>query len=372
MIKVLHLFTTLDSGGVESFLFNYYSHIDRKKIQFDFIVPGKEQGFLEDKMKELGGKVYHVPLLREKPLHQFLSLARIIKKGDYDIVHCHGYKSAIGLILSKIIGCKIRIIHSHMAYVTENSFQKVLRKLVTILVKILATHWFACGEDSAKWLYGEKAYKDGKIEIIFNAIDLKKYQFLSDVREKGRRELDVSNKFVLGNIARLSDQKNQSYLFSILKELILIKPNVMLLLVGNGEDEQKLKQRALELNLTPYVLFLGRRTDISNLLSAMDVFLLPSKYEGLPVSLVEAQASGLQILSSDTVTQEVNVTKNISYLPINEESVLLWKDKVLSLTSEESNRFTINDSMTDGPYDICYQASKLLNRYQEMCVIKEI
>ena len=240
------------------------------------------------------------------------------------------------------------------------------------MVKILATHWFACGEDSAKWLYGETAYKNGKVEIVFNAIDLKKYQFSSDVRKKCRRELDVSNKFVLGNIARLSNQKNQSYLFSILKELILIKPNVMLLLVGNGEDEQRLKQEVLELNLTSYVLFLGRRTDVSDLLSAMDVFLLPSKYEGLPVSLVEAQASGLQILSSDTVTQEVNVTQNISYLPITEESVLLWKDKVLSLTSEESNRFTINDSMTDGPYDICYQASKLLNRYQEMCVIKEI
>ena len=100
MIKVLHLFTTLDSGGVESFLFNYYSHIDRKKIRFDFIVPGEKQGFLEEKMKELGGEVYHVPLKRDKPLQQFISIASLIKKGGYDVVHCHGYKSTIGLVLS--------------------------------------------------------------------------------------------------------------------------------------------------------------------------------------------------------------------------------------------------------------------------------
>lgn len=369
MIKVLHLFTTLNNGGVESFLYNYYSNIDRSKIRFDEIVCGEDIGFMEPMFKKLESKIYHVEKFRKNPIKHCISVAKIIKKGNYDIIHCHGYKSIIGLIFAKMYGCNVRIIHSHMAYTKENLIEKVIRKLIVFIEKRIATHKFACGIDAAKWLFGNKEYKKGKISIINNAIDLNKYSYSEEKRKKIRNELNITDEFTIGNVARLTYQKNQEYLLEIMQELIKIMPNSKLLLIGDGEDEIKLKKKCNELKIENNVKFLGVREDVSDVLSALDFFILPSRYEGLPVVLAEVQASGLSALISDTVTNEINVTNTLYYFSLK-KSPMEWCEYIIKLYNESKETNRNISIMKEGKYDIVYQANNLLKKYIKLMKIE--
>lgn len=371
MIKVLHLFTTLDGGGVESFLYNYYSHMDLGKIKFDAIVPGTEIGYMELDFISLNSEVFHVKRFRENPIKHIKDVANIIKNGNYDIVHCHGYKSAIGLVFAKIFGCKVRIIHSHMAFVNESFCGRTYRKFLTCIAKAFATDKFACGIDAAKWLFGDKDYKSGKVMVIDNAIDLSKYMYNESVRCSLREEMNLGEDFVLGNVARLTYQKNQSFLLYIMKELVALNTHTKLLLIGEGEDRKKLEQECKELGIENYVKFLGLRKDIPELLSAIDFFVLPSRYEGLPVVLAEVQAAGLQACVSDTVTTEIDETGNLFYLSLL-DSPKEWADFIIKKTSSDKflDRKEQMFLMKDKKYDINLQGSKLHQKYQELLLSK--
>ena len=364
MIRVLHLFTTLDGGGVESFLYNYYSNMDTSKIIFDTVVPGEKIGYLEAKFIDLGGEVFHICRFRENPIKHIREVSNIIKNGHYDIVHCHGYKSTIGLLFAKIWGCKVRIIHSHMAYVNESWLKKSCRNVITLIAKLLATEKFACGIDAAKWLFGVKDYEKGNVRIINNAIDLSKYSFDEKQRENYREKLGLIGKFVIGNVARLTYQKNQSFLLRVFKEILLRDESAILLLVGEGEDREKLEKECIELGMDKKVKFLGMRKDISELLSTMDVFVLPSRYEGLPVVLAEVQASGLLSCVSSNVTREINETNSIYYLSL-ESSYELWCKKIIEITQNNNVKKRVEKQaiMHNGKYDIKYQAKKLFDTY---------
>lgn len=366
MIKILHLFTTLDGGGVESFLYNYYSHIDHNKIIFDMIVPGTDIGYLEKPFKEMGSTVFHVERLKKNPLRHIREVGNIIKNGNYDIIHCHGYKSAIGIVLGKFFGIRTRIIHSHMAYVKENKSEKIIRKILTYIVKRFSTDWFACGIDAAKWLFGEKEYLNGDVEIINNAIDISKYAYNTSKRNKIRKELNIDNDLVIGNVGRLTYQKNQMFLIDILQEIIREKPNTKLLLVGDGEDREKLLKYAKKKNLENNVIFLGMRKDVPEILSAMDFFILSSRYEGLPVVLAEVQAAGLMACVSDTVTKEIDVTGNFTYLPL-EIGYIEWAHTIKKmLESNNDKREKTIKKMRGSKYDIEFQAKKLVEKYIEL------
>lgn len=373
MIKVLHLFTTLDGGGVESFLYNYYSHMDVNKIQFDEVVPGSETGYMESSFINMGSKVFHVKRFRENPLKHLKDVSNIIKNGNYDIVHCHGYKSTVGLVFARIFGCKVRIIHSHMAFVDETFVERKFRKVLTFIAKLFATDKFSCGIDAAKWLFGRKEYEASKVTIIDNAIDLSKYRYDEFTRRKLREELNLGKDFVLGNVARLTYQKNQSFLLQIMKELIKLNPNTKLLLIGEGEDRSKLEKECRELGIESYVRFLGLRKDVPDLLSAIDFFILPSRYEGLPVVLAEVQAAGLQACISDNITKEINVTDNIYYLALN-MSPSNWSETIISLTKSENvkDRISSGDVMYNGKYDIDHQAVILYELYLKLINLRKV
>lgn len=367
MIRVLHLFTTLNNGGVESFLYNYYSHMDQTVIRFDEVVPGEEIGYMEPMFKKLNSKVYHVERFKNNPIKHCISVAKIIREGNYDIIHCHGYKSIIGLIFAKKYGCKVRIIHSHMAYTKENFIERIIRKLIVFIAKKLATDKFSCGIDAANWLFGSEEVDKGKVDIINNAIDIHKYSYSEEKREKIRNELNIKNEFVIGNVARLTYQKNQEYLLDIIKELIKIMPKSKLLLIGEGEDEKILKRKCNELKIQENVEFLGLREDISTILSALDFFVLPSRYEGLPVVLAEVQAAGLYALISDTVTKEINVTNTLNYFSLS-KSPKEWSNNIVKIykESKKNNRNENASKMQNGKYDIVYQANNLLERYNKL------
>ena len=295
---------------------------------------------------------------------QIKIISKIIKEGNYDIIHCHGYKSAIGILLGKIFGVKVRIIHSHMAYVDEKFFSKIIRHVVTVFLKIFATDYFACGIDAAKCLYGEKFFKNGKVRIINNAVDLEKLKFDEFKRKEFRKEMNINpDTFLIGNIARLSKQKNQLYAINLIEQIALKTKNVKLLLIGNGEDELFLKRIVEEKSLNDYVCFLGIRKDVDRILSGLDLFILPSLYEGLPVVLVEAQAAGLNCIVSNNVTKEVAVTNSIFYLPLDEKYID-WKNKINEFMIKGTNdRVCSNISMKKGKYDIKYQAMLLYELY---------
>lgn len=362
MIKVLHMFTTLDNGGVESFLYNYYEAMDKEKIEFDFIVSGEKKGFLEEKMEKMNSSIFHVSKFKKNPFKQLKQVNKIIKENNYDIVHIHGYKSIIGLILAKKNKVKIRIAHSHMAYVKENVFQKIIRKITVLLINCLATDKFACGIDAAKWLYGKKKYDNNEIKIINNAVDLKKFKYNEKNRIKIRKEFKIKNdEILLCDVARLTKQKNQIFLLDLIENIKNESKKYKLLLVGNGEDEQKLKEFVNINNLEDYVIFAGIRTDVNEILSGIDFFLLPSLYEGLPVVLAEVQASGAYCIVSDTVTREVAVTNTIYYLSINNYKE--WENKINNLLNNDNDRNLGYIDMQNGKYDISYQANHLFDFY---------
>lgn len=369
MIKVLHMFTTLDCGGVESFLYNYYSSIDRKKVRFDIIVPGNEIGYLEPEFRKMGSNVFHVSTAHKNFFKQYKEINQIIKNGNYDIIHCHGYKSIIGLVLGKKNKCKVRIIHSHMAYVKENVLDYLFRKFCLFLIKVYSTDKFACGIDAAKWLYGKSDYEKGNVTVINNAINLDKYYFNKEIRNLYKKKLNLDNNIIIGNIARLTYQKNQLFLLEIMKIIVKKNKNYKLLLVGNGEDEELLKDSVEKMGLNNNVIFLGLRKDVPELLSVMDIFALPSRYEGLPVVLAEAQASGIVSLVSDNITQELNITNTIKYLPIFDvESANYWANEILKFDTKTiiENREKNCKLMQHSIYDIKEQSKLLLIKYQEL------
>ena len=367
MIRVLHLFTTLDNGGVESFLYNYYSNMNHKEIVFDFVVPGEKRGFLEDDIEGMNSHIYHVVLFKKHPFLQLKQLSNIIKNGNYDVIHCHGYKSFIGIVLGKKYHISNRIIHSHMAFVKESFISKIGRKIITFIIKKSSTDFFVCGLDAAKWLYGEKFYNSGNVKIINNAIDLDRFKFNSSNRNLFRKELHISDEILIGNVARLSKQKNQIYSLKIIKKLLDEKINAKLVLIGNGEDEELLKKEAKKLRVDSSTLFLGIRSDVNRLLSGLDIFILPSLYEGLPVVLAEVQASGLNCLVSNTVTDEIKVTDNIYYLPLNDDCAN-WVNYIKKICKQKKyDRIKNYNNMKGGKYDIKCQSEELYKYYYEKC-----
>jgi glycosyltransferase involved in cell wall biosynthesis len=362
MIKVLNLFTTLDNGGVESFLYNYYSNMNHNLIHYDFIVPGFTKGFLEKRFICMGSQVFHVPTLHQNAIKQIYQIVKIIKNGEYDVIHCHGYKSSIGLLLGKILGVKVRILHSHMSY-EKHSLSQIL---IILFAKMFCTKKMACGIDAACWLFGQSDYESGNVTVVNNAINVNKYLFDKSRRAKVRESLNLSDEFVIGHVGRLTYQKNQSFLIDVTKKILNKIPSVRLIFVGNGEDFDILREKVIDMKISDEVKFLGTRSDIPDLLSAFDVFAFPSKFEGLPVVLVESQASGLISLVSNYVTKEIKVSNNLRYLPLD---IDLWVETLFNIYLNKqknlNNRKLFGTKMVSGPYDITSQVEYLMSIYQK-------
>lgn len=357
MIKILHIVPALDGGGVENLLLNYYLNMNRDKFKFDFIVYGEERGALESTFEELGSTIYHIPSRHEDLFKSLKQMKKIIYCNGYNIVHAHQNRTSfIPLFYAKRCGISTRIAHSHMAYEPENIIKKLQRKLFSLLIKYYANHWFACGIEAGKWLYGKKTVAKGKVNVMNNAIDLKNFIFNENIQKQKRKELGIEGKFVVGHVGRISYQKNHKFLIEIFNEIYKLNKDVVLLLAGRGELESEVKEQVENLGLTDVVKFLGVRNDVPELLQAMDVFLLPSRYEGLPVVLVEAQASGVICFASDTITKEIQVTNTLKYMSLTTDPSIWAKEILYSTQYKRENNF---DIMQNSGYSI-EKESKLL------------
>lgn len=364
MINILHIVPALDGGGIENTLLSYYTNMNRSRFKFDFIVYGDKVGALEADFEKMGATIYHIPSRHENLWQSLKKMKEIICSNKYDIVHAHQNRmSFISLFYAKKCGIRVRIAHSHTAYEQENIVKHFERRVCSILIRYFSTNWFACGVEAGKWLYGEKAVKSEKFHIMNNAIDIDQFIFNNDIRKQKREELRSEDKFIIGNVGRLSFEKNHEFILKVFNEIHRINSKAILLLVGRGPLEEKIKEQVEIFGLAEAVKFLGYRSDVPQLLQAMDVFLLPSKWEGLPVVLVEAQASGLKSFAADTITDEVKVSNVLTYKSL-EQSYVEWATEILKYANGYERK-NISDKICQGGYEIKQEAEKMEKTYEK-------
>ncbi len=356
-IRVAQVMGKMERGGVEAVVMNYYRHIDRNAVQFDFFVDNDSSCPQKEEIESLGGKIYMVPPYQQ--INKYLSaLTKLFKENKYKIVHSHlNTLSVFPLYAARRAGVPVRIAHNHSTAAKGETKKNIMKYALRPFAKINATHYAACSRYAGEWLFGKKSMERGEVTIFNNAIDLDKFRFDPAVRDEVRRELSIENKFVVGHVGRFCFQKNHEFLIDIFAEVHKQNPNSVLLLVGGGELLDEIKQKINNLSLDQNVIILQNRSDVNRLYQAMDVFVLPSHYEGLPVVGVEAQAAGLPCVLSDAMTKETKMTDNAVMLNLNDGTEKWAKIILETYKLPRSSNISIDD------FDIKKQAGRLEKYY---------
>lgn len=372
MIRILHELAYLDGGGIARLLYDYYAHMDRSRIHFDFmILDDRGEGILEEPLRQLGCGIFKIPSLRKDSKEHLARMREIISKGGYDAVHSHiADRSCIILSIAKQCGVRNRFAHSHLAYDDCSRIKRAVNLLFLRRARSVATQLFACGEDAGIYMWGKRAVRSGKVRIMRNAVDPGRFRFDSEIRNEVRKELEIGGRHAAVIVGRLEHQKNHAFLMEIFSELVKKDESAVLFVVGRGPLDEKIREKAEGLGILENVRFLGIRNDVDRLLHAMDVFVLPSFYEGLPVVLVEAQANGLPCLASDTITSEMDVTGLIRYLPCGREPER-WAAEMQKIfeacPAETASRAAYAKEISRAGYDISKEAVRMQKYYERMC-----
>ena len=281
-IIVAHIMGKWNGGGVESVVMNYYKNIDRNRIQFHFLCDEDSTDIPYEEIEKLGGKVIVIPPYQKLFEYQ-KELYRIFKENNYKIVHSHiNALSVFPLRIAKKAGVPIRIAHSHSTSNKKEWKKNILKMILRPFSKLYANNYFACTEYAGKWLFGKKVVERKELNVINNAIDLKKFEFNKNTREDLRKKLGIKEDvLVIGHVGRFMKQKNHEFLIDVFEKAIKQDDNIYLILVGQGPLEDKIKEMVKEKGIEDKILFLGQRNDVNKLYQAMDIFVLPSLYEGL-------------------------------------------------------------------------------------------
>ena len=368
-IRVLNMFTIMDRGGAETMVMNYYRHIDRTKVQFDFLVHREQRGAYDDEIEALGGRIYRLcPIYPQNFARYKRDLRGFFQAHpEYKIIHSH--MSELGYFAFREAeqqGVPVRICHAHNA---PHGFdaKMIVRTYFKKRMMPHLTHLFMCGEESGKWLYGEK--NKSRFIMLNNAIDAASYTYDLSKREELRRQLGLADELVIGHVGRFNPQKNHPFLMDIFAALLKKESSAVLLLVGGGEGMSKMQEKVQELGIAEHVRFLGVRSDVADLMQAMDMFVLPSLYEGLPVTMVEAQAAGLPCIISDKVPPECILTEGlVDVMPLS-ASPETWAEKILA--KRAIPRTDRRAEIAAHGFDITTEAVKLqefyLKAYEQNC-----
>lgn len=348
----------MNAGGAETFLMKVYRAIDRTKYQFDFCINAEGECFYEKEIISLGGKFYRIPP-KSKSLGEFRKgLCKVVKENGYEYV-LRITSSAMGFMdlkIAKKAGAKVCAARSSNSG-DGGTFKSLAAHTIG---KILYTKFvdvkIAPSDLAAEYTFGKKAYKKGEVAILHNAVDVNVYKFSAAERKKIREEFGISEDVkVIGHIGRFSLQKNHTFLLKIYAEIFKKEPQSVLMLVGKGELEKQIKEEAEKLGIKNNVIFTGVRSDVPALLSAMDVFVFPSFYEGMPNTVIEAQATGLPCVISDAITREADVTGIVDYLSLKDErSVWAEKslEKIAEAAAEKTDRSSFGEKLVSRRYDV--------------------
>ena len=364
-IRIAQVIGKWVGGGVEAVVMNYYRHIDKSKIQFDFICDEDSTNIPYEEIEKLGGKVILIPPY-QKLFRYHKELKRILKEGNYKIVHSHiNTLSVFSLFAAKCAKVPVRIAHSHSTTNKKEKKKNLMKQVLKPFSKLFATDYMCCSELAGRWLFGDKLYDEGKIYLLNNAIDLHKFEYNEKIREEVRKELNIDEEtFVMGHIGRFVTVKNHEFLLDVFHEIYKENKNSILVLAGQGPLKEKIEQKAKEMNLDKAVQFLGQRSDANRLYQAMDVFVLPSLYEGLPVVGVEAQAAGLLYVLSDDMTKETKVLETTTFLSLN-EGAKKWADTIDNATKQFERKNMLNEMAQKG-FDIQKEVKKLEEIYRKL------
>lgn len=362
-MKVLAINTVdLDYNGITDCLYQYLKAMDYTGLQIDILAGTGSNSEMTVMFRLLGNKVYHIGNRKKNPFSYMWKLRRLIKQNRYDIVHVHGNSAtmAFDLLGAKLGGCKVRIAHSHNTSCQHVVEDKMLRPLFNFLV----TERFACGQAAGKWLFGKKDFR-----VIPNGRDLKKFSYNENIRNKYRKELNVKDSFVIGHIGGFNSTKNQKFALDVFKEVLKLHGNSRIIFAGDGELLESTKRYAEELGIQDKVFFLGKISNVDVLLSAIDVMILPSLYEGMPLVVLESQAEGVPCVLSDTVTKECKICDFVNFLSLSEKAEN-WAKVIINM--KEINRMETQKRgqklLKKAGYDIIDNAINLKLLYEKMII----
>ena len=364
MLRILHCVNNMHRAGLETMLMNYYRHIDRSRVQFDFLTHRPFRSDYDDEIEALGGRVYYAPRLVPQNYPAYFSYMKqfFAEHPEYQIVHSHiDAMSYLPLLAAKKANVPVRIAHSHSTGI-DPDFKYLLKQYFRYALETVATHNFACGEEAGKFLFRGREFC-----VIPNAVDASKFRYNESVRQSKREELGLGEELVIGHVGRMTYPKNHEFLLRLHATLIKERPDAVLLLAGTGEKEDALKKMALELGINDSVRFLGSRSDVAELYQAMDVFVMPSHMEGVPLVGVEAQFASLPCLFSMGVPKEVAFSETCYFRSLT-DSLENWVSDVLTVSSQ-TNRLKDVENVV---FDIKNTAMNLQEWYEEISVLQNI
>ena len=365
MIRVLHSVSNMDRAGVETMLMNYYRHIDRERVQFDFLCNKAKPGAYDSEIEAMGGKIFRSTGFNPFKYNKYLEYMHGLFAGhpEYKIIHAHN--SSLGvypLYAAKREGIEHRISHVHSASFTFDYIP--IKMFCRPLLPYCANHLWGCGTKAVTFYFGKTRVESGRTRVINNAIEIDRFLYNGRIREKIRCENGLDGKFVIGHVGRFALQKNHSFLIDVFSEAVKRDKNAVLVLLGDGALTDKIKEKVSRLGLQNSVLFTGSVGNANEWYQAMDVFVLPSVWEGLPVSGIEAQTADLPCVFSDDVTREAAVLSNVSFVS-RSEAPDIWAEKILSYKNT-LGRVSRKSEIQAAGFDIEIEAARLMELYEDM------
>ena len=342
--------------GITAVMYNYIANMNRDDIVIDVVAINKLADKQKQQFLDLGCEVFELTCRNRNPLKYIFELSSLVRKGKYAIahIHCNSHTAAIDAFACRLGGCKVCITHSHNTKTAHAGFHKALGPLFNILT----TDCFACGVEAGKWLHGER-----KTKVWKNAINTEKFAYSQEARNRLREQYQLNGKTAIGHVAHFTPHKNHEFLIDIWKDVVERNPNYILFLIGDGRLRQIIEDKVRALNLQKNVIFTGLVLNVQDYLSAMDVMILPSLYEGLPYVLIEWQDSGIPCLVADTVTPDCKLTDDVEFLPLSKD---VWVEKILScrpIDDRKAKSLKNQDLIKNSGYSIVDNAQKLKEFY---------
>jgi glycosyltransferase EpsF len=366
MIRVLHIVAKMNLGGTETYLMNIYRNIDRTKVQFDFLTyyESGESGYYDEEIITLGGQIHNLKSISKLgPLKAINEIKKLIKVNNYNIIHAHTtYSIGFSMIAGYLANSKIRIAHSHntgtgVNSIKENLYGYIMKKVI----KLFSTKFCACSKNAAIHLFGTT----NKFDYLPNAVDLSR--FLENSYDNNNLKIELSidcNKKVIGHVGRYGKAKNHEFIIELFYNILNKNKELILVLVGDGETRINIENQAKELGIYQNIRFLGLRNDVDKLMSIFDTFILPSKYEGFGIVLLEAQASGLPCIVSENIQPEVDLGLNLVKWE-NLSNIDKWTDTILSkLNSKQNDKSLIEKKIQNSEFEIKNVVNKFYGLYE--------